>query len=385
MKSKSRKTFRKRKIVKVLYCTATPSFYRTKFFDQLGRQTELTVLYEAKETKNRGGDYYSKVGNHSYHEIILADDIDQVKRFDHRIVREVLNKAYDVVIIGCFNSTNGVFAQMALALHRRAYLLNIDGEFFGGKKTLKRMYRNWLIGRASGYVIAGEHTGKDLLPLVVDKPLQRYHFTSLTQDEVDKNAKEIRGDQHKRTVLCVAQYLAYKGLDVLLRAAKKLPEVDFLIVGTHQRTELLVQNIKKLSLRNVRVLEYLPQNELIRAYSDCSCFVLPSRQECWGLVINEAASFGVPIVSTDGAGAALDILSPNYMRFLAKPGDADDLAAKLLECLSLQERDRRRYSEYLLNKSRDYTIENMVQEHLRALEDFVASRGEKNERAWHLS
>jgi len=54
----------------------------------------------------------------------------------------------------------------------------------------------------------------------------------------------------------------------------------------------------------------LPEDkELEEEYKTCAMLVLPTRQECWGLVINEAASFGMPIVSTWGSGAAVEFLS----------------------------------------------------------------------------
>ena len=38
--------------------------------------------------------------------------------------------------------------------------------------------------------------------------------------------------------------------------------------------------------------------DLYKEYQQCKCVLLPSKKECWGLVINEAASFGCPIIST---------------------------------------------------------------------------------------
>lgn len=56
--------------------------------------------------------------------------------------------------------------------------------------------------------------------------------------------------------------------------------------------------------------------------------VLHSRQECWGLVINEAASFGTPIVSTYSCGAIVEFLNDKYSEFMAKPNNPEDLYQK---------------------------------------------------------
>jgi glycosyltransferase involved in cell wall biosynthesis len=94
--------------------------------------------------------------------------------------------------------------------------------------------------------------------------------------------------------------------------------------------------------------------------------VLPSRQECWGLVINEAASFGMPIVSTWGSGAAVEFLAADYPQYLAEPGNAQGL----LQCIRalLASDDKETYSRFLREKAKDYSIERSVQAHLTALQ-----------------
>jgi glycosyltransferase involved in cell wall biosynthesis len=52
-------------------------------------------------------------------------------------------------------------------------------------------------------------------------------------------------------------------------------------------------------------------------------FVLPSRSEPWGMVLNEAAAAGLPLVATEESGAAHDLVDGNGYRVAA--GDVDAL------------------------------------------------------------
>lgn len=54
--------------------------------------------------------------------------------------------------------------------------------------------------------------------------------------------------------------------------------------------------------------------------------ILPTRQECWGLVVNEAASFGTAVISTNGSGAAVEFLFEKYPFLLAEPDNDENLA-----------------------------------------------------------
>ena len=92
--------------------------------------------------------------------------------------------------------------------------------------------------------------------------------------------------------------------------------------------------------------------------------MLPSRQECWGLVINEAASFGIPIVSTIGSGAAVEFLANEYPQYLATVGDSRDLYEKIK--LALNDENKEEYSEFLKIKGLKYSIERSVEAHCRA-------------------
>jgi glycosyltransferase involved in cell wall biosynthesis len=84
-----------------------------------------------------------------------------------------------------------------------------------------------------------------------------------------------------------------------------------------------------------------------------------------GLVVNEAAAFGTPIVSTYGSGAAEEFLMNGYEHFLAEPGNADDLVRKIR--IALEYKDIQLYSNYLREKASQYYIERNVECHLKAI------------------
>ena len=95
--------------------------------------------------------------------------------------------------------------------------------------------------------------------------------------------------------------------------------------------------------------------------------MLPSRQECWGLVVNEAASVGTPIVATWGSGAAVEFLEESpYKCFLADADNVEDLEKKIRSCLANDSSD---YERYLMDKSKYYTIENCVSQYSKVIDE----------------
>lgn len=107
-------------------------------------------------------------------------------------------------------------------------------------------------------------------------------------------------------VLFVGRLAKQKGLEYLLSAAKELPEIEFLIVGSGEQGKKL----RKTASKNVKFLGFVPEKTLIDLYSKALVFCLPSIGETFGFVILEAMASGCAIVSTvplDYKGMRVDV------------------------------------------------------------------------------
>ena len=71
------------------------------------------------------------------------------------------------------------------------------------------------------------------------------------------------------------------------------------------------------------------QSELPPYYTCLDMFVLPSRFDPWGLVLNEAMLFGVPVVASTGVGAGLDLIQDGKNGYVFEVGDVDALTGAL--------------------------------------------------------
>ena len=61
-------------------------------------------------------------------------------------------------------------------------------------------------------------------------------------------------------------------------------------------------------------------------------FVLPTREDIWGLVINEAMAYGLPVVTTDRCNAGLELIKNNVNGYVVHVDDKGELAKKLQKC-----------------------------------------------------
>jgi glycosyltransferase involved in cell wall biosynthesis len=130
-------------------------------------------------------------------------------------------------------------------------------------------------------------------------------------------------------VLGVGRLVPEKGFDTLVRAiASAGPPLALLLAGEGA----LRRELERLAERGgtrLALLGDLPPDRLLEAYVAADVFALLSHHEPWGVVVNEAAAAGLPLVLSDRVGAAHDLLRDGENGFLVPAGDAAAAAAAL--------------------------------------------------------
>ena len=349
---------------KVLYLTNIEVPYRVRFFNELAKHCDLTVLYERERSANRNQTWAGSVSHNFKMKYLNGWKIGNENTFSLGILKEIFG-SYDSIIVGCYNSPVQMAAILAMRLFQIPYMLNLDGEPFLNGDGIKKKLKRFFLSGAQTYLVAGEKAAESMkAALGENQKIIPYYFSSLTEQEIEEHRKAA-GRSRNNTILVIGQYFDYKGMDVALEAARMDQSLHYKFVGMGARTELFRQEHE--IPENVELIPFLQKEELEEEYKSCAMLVLPSRQECWGLVINEAASFGMPIVSTWGSGAAVEFLAEQYGRFLATAGDINSLLATINECRNLSAEETVAYENYLINKNSNYSTQKSVNVHILVL------------------
>ena len=336
---------------KVLYISNIEVPYRSEFFNQLSKKMELTVLYERKKSSNRDEKWASSVKSNYEIKYLKGINLKNEYTLDFEILKYVFSKKYDKIIIVCCNSPSQMLAIIFMKIFGKKYILNLDGDYFLEGKNFKKKIKRFFVKGAYEYLVAGEKARKKLAKYVPIEKIHSYYFSSLTKKELSQNAKHINRNVNNK-VLVIGQYFDYKGLDIALEIAKSDQSIDYKFIGAGKRSVLLENKIREMKLHNVEVIPFLKKEDLYIEYQKSRCLLLPSRQECWGLVINEAASFGCPIIASTGSGAAVEFLEDEYENYLFDPIKTDTVVDKIRSI------DNINYKNYLIKKSRKYNIED---------------------------
>jgi glycosyltransferase involved in cell wall biosynthesis len=159
-------------------------------------------------------------------------------------------------------------------------------------------------------------------------------------DASDYRARRDRPRENR--IVFVGRVTAEKNIDVLLKAMTKLSptlEATLTIVGGGDLLQKLTQQTAELGLADrVSFVGYLSDEELRQTLTDSTVFAMPSIAELQSIASLEAMASGLPIVVAD-AMALPHLVEDGVNGHLFRPGDSDDLAAKLTDVLTRSDDD----------------------------------------------
>lgn len=150
----------------------------------------------------------------------------------------------------------------------------------------------------------------------------------------------------------------------LIRAMSHLPvhagKFGLLMVGDGAQKAACERMARSLLHMPIVFTGFLNQTELARAYTAMDLFVMPSLWETWGLVLNEAMVFGLPVIATTSVNAARDLIDQGQNGYTYASGDD----AALTECIrrvfertgrdrSMGEHSRKRIAAYSVEAACD--------------------------------
>lgn len=355
--------------MKVLFLTNLPSPYRVDFFNELGKLVELYVLYERKSSIARNEKWFSNNAK-NFKEIYLKGiSIGEESSICFEVIKYLQDSSFTHIVISGYGTATSKIAILWLTLNRISFIMNVDGGIIKETRGIKYLIKRFFISKADLYLSAGNNTTNYLVHYGAcrDRCLI-YPFTSLFQKDIlgeplTKLEKDIYreklGMYEKHIVISVGSFIKRKGFDVLLNSIPKLKDdVGIYLIGGKMIDEYN-KIIEEKQISNVYFIDFMDKRELIEYYYAADLFVLPTREDIWGLVINEAMAKGLPIITTTKCVAGVELITDYETGLLVPPDDPRELARAInmiLDDAVLQAN----MSKNVLERIKSYTLENMA-------------------------
>ena len=359
-----------KKTLKVLLTTNIPAPYMVEYLDHLGKKCELIVLFEMGEAKDRERQWYGEIENKSFKSVFLnAMQITPEAGLSFRTIK-YLKQDFDRIIIANPTTPTGIVELLYCRMKKIHFVIQSEGGFRGTGKGFKERFKKFLMEKADFY-LSGMQGEQDyfLSYGATSETLKWYPFTSLNKEQIDKKIvsteeKQILRDElgigEKQVIISVGRTIPCKGFDVLLKAMEDMPEdVGVYIVGGRETPEYN-SIIKSSNLKNVHFVEHCDYTTLKKYYHAADVFVLPTRGDTWGLVINEAMASGLPVITTERCVAGTQLVEDGVNGYIIPVDDVVLLKNRLMMLLNDSQK-RHNMAKKNLEKIQPYYIENMAE------------------------
>jgi glycosyltransferase involved in cell wall biosynthesis len=233
------------------------------------------------------------------------------------------------------------------------------------KRIVRELLRNWNVRNVKAVVAGGKNSVvfHEYLGYPENRTFSAINST-IDIKHLEISNEKLARNKHAINVLYLSRIIRCKGLDVLIRAFSELNYLDknvqLMIIGEGPFRPYCENLAKNLQVNNVKFYGKIQNEKVHKFYSCADIFVLPNsgidQFEAWGLVINEAASMSLPIITTTAVGAAGEIVINNLNGYIVEHGNVTQLKFAL-ETLIDDENKRKemgKASRELFNKLNNY-------------------------------
>ncbi len=267
---------------------------------------------------------------------------------DFDIVREIIKGQYDVLWVHGYNSLTHVLAIVAQRMRGGQLLFREEQTLLEPrplwKDAIKKLILPRLFSRGVGLFIGTQNKlwwqeyGFDerrlfAAPYCVDNERMQKAAANLkpNTDEI-KRAFGI-GEDSGPVILTVSRLVPNKQPLFLLEAFKQVRakhKCTLLIVGSGELEAAMKNKVCTEKIPDVVFTGFLNQSEVPQAYICADIFTLvSSKHETWGLVVNEAMNFALPVVVSNKVGCGVDLVQPGKNGFLISAECVSDLVSAL--------------------------------------------------------
>ena len=334
------------KLKKIIFLQPAYAHYREDLFSILSKRHKIHFLFE------RSSAVYP--GNH------------RPENLDHTIIEKrfriisigllyYLFKIDGDIVLSSISGANRTFiCFLYAAIFRKKFILWIlewrqpsyPKSLF--KRCLKKI-KFWLaqkiILKSNALIVGGAAAGQFAIQLG-KKPEDIFTAAQCSKDLWTEPSALTKQDDKaaKFTFLFLGRIIAWKGLDILIKAfyllKQKREDVCLLIAGDGPSREYCLGLATALGIQDIEFTGSVDPDRTSEQYSRADVFVLPSYEldsyyEEWGLVINEAMSMQLPVISTTAVGASFDMIQDGINGFVVQENNVDELFRamdKILEC-----------------------------------------------------
>lgn len=314
------------------------------------QKDEVTITHIASTSSERVGLSALDTSYHQYPYQLMFDTVyDKIPKWQlyKTLFMSVWNSQAELIILPGYHQVEYWVMLLACMLKRTPRAVFVDSTRYDNpiswvKDALKRIF----FSCCDGFFCYGTRSKEYLMGLgVPERKINiRCQAAALPHgyETSDALTRRLSLDYQSATpsFLYVGRLSHEKSLDTLLMAFQQLlsggVNANLVLVGNGPLLADLQTQARQLGIMdNVDFPGSADLEKLTSYYLAATCLILPSRSEPWGLVVNEALSYGCPAIVSNNCGCVVDLISDGETGYKFITDDINDLKEKMELSLSI--------------------------------------------------
>lgn len=357
-------------MMRLLWIFSHPAPYKREFFSLLGKENDLTVIFEEESEEGRDPAFYQK-GKGGYEEIFLPKK-NRLSFLNHYLASHF----FDLIIVNGWANLPEMAVIHYLNAKKMPYVFLINGGRIKGKESCLRKYlkRKFIRSKYASYLspdpISSEYlrhyAGRDI-------PIYEYVYSTIHEAEIPlcpatvEERKEALKRLHipgEKLYVSIGNYIERKNLFILLETWKQMPKNEtLLLLGNGKERNNFEKYIKRNHLDNVILGGFHTHEETLEylRYAECSLF--PTKEDIYGHAVNESLSQGTPVICSPNTNAGLHLVQ----------GKGDGIVLSFDSPDNIQEAIHHKVDESMRFKALEVARENTYEKMLESFRVFLTT------------
>ena len=303
--------------------THIPAFYKVNLYNELAKKLNILVVFIASNTNEKRADDFIALNNAEFEYKLLHNgdfqDRDVSKNINKLKVilkdcqyKKILVSGWDLKEFWYVVFTNPK-SKNCLALESTINESRIDG--------IRGFVKKLFLSRISTVFASGKLHKELLDALNYNSDIKITKGVGI----INKPSFNLTKKEYQKRFLFIGRLSKVKNLKALIDIFNKLEEYTLTIIGIGEDEKYL----KSISNNNIVFLGAIENKDIKTKFKENDIFILPSISETWGLVVEEALYFGVPVIITENCGAS-ELIENGINGFIFKVNDMKNISDRIL-------------------------------------------------------
>lgn len=313
----------------LVFLTNLPAFYKINLYNEIAKKQNIFVIFISKYSKNRNEDFFKGEKNFEY--IYLDNGVYEERKSGKnalKLAKILKGMEYKKIALGGWDSLENWTAWI-LSSKKQNTIVVESSEFESTNKGVKGLLKKLFVSKISLGFASGEAQSNLLRNVGYKGDIRKTKGVGIfnyKKINIERDIKEVKN------FLYVGRLSPEKNLEQIIRVFNNMPNLQLNIVGYGP----LEKKLKEQSNNNINFLGKIDNEKLSEVYQKNDVFILPSKSEPWGLVVEEALYNGLPVIVSDKVGCHTELITNGREGYVYNVELNEDLIEKIDKIINLK-------------------------------------------------